>query len=75
MQRLVKRLDPTRPTTYAGNNGGAFLGNNAVVDVRGWNYMGIGNNLDEYHREHPAQPMLGSEEASTLCTRGIYAND
>jgi len=75
MQRIVKLLDTTRPTTYAGNNGNAFLGNNAVVDVRGWNYINIGKNLDEYHREHPTQPMLGSEEASTLCTRGIYTND
>lgn len=75
MQRLVKHLDPTRLTTYAGNNGGDYQGNNSVVDVRGWNYMNIGKNMDQYHNEHPEQPILGSEEASTLCTRGIYTKD
>jgi hypothetical protein len=28
-----------------------------------------------YLRDHPDQILFGSEEASTLCTRGIYAND
>ena len=30
---------------------------------------------DAYHSEHPKQPEIGTEVASTLCTRGIYAND
>ena len=28
-----------------------------------------------YHQKHPLQPEIGTEQASTLCTRGIYAND
>ena len=74
MKRTVRQLDPARPVTFAGNNGGQFEGVNSVVDVRGWNYFVLGN-IDAYHRQHPDQPMMGSEEASTLSTRGIYAND
>lgn len=74
MKRTVQRLDTTRPVTYAANNGSDFQGINSVVDVRGWNYARLGD-TDEYHRQHPTQPIIGSEEASTLSTRGIYAND
>jgi beta-galactosidase len=31
--------------------------------------------MDNYHREHPQQPNVGSEQASTVSTRGIYEND
>jgi len=50
------------------------VGVNGAVDVRGWNYMVLGN-IDTYHKDHPKQPMIGSEEASTLSTRGEYTND
>jgi beta-galactosidase len=72
MVRVVKALDATRPVTYASNSG-AFAGVNEVVDVRGFNYY-VGE-IDRYHREHPGQPLLGSEIASTLCTRGEHAVD
>lgn len=75
MKRIVNELDSTRLVTYGGNNGGQSAGINGVVDVRGWNYWKIGANLDEYHNLHPQIPIIGSEEASTLCTRGIYEND
>jgi beta-galactosidase len=29
----------------------------------------------QYHAEHPDQPNVGTEQASTVSTRGIYAND
>ncbi len=74
LKRLQRELDPTRLCTYAGNNGNHYEGINSVVDVRGINYIVLGD-PDAYHRDHPAQPVIGSEEASTLCTRGIYAND
>lgn len=75
MKRIIHELDPTRLVSYGGNNGGQSAGINDVVDVRGWNYWKIGANLDEYHKDHPQTPIIGSEEASTLCTRGIYEND
>jgi len=74
MVRRVHDLDPSRPVTYAGNNGSGYEGVNSEVDVRGVNYITLGS-TDEYHKAHPDQPMVGSEEASTLSTRGEYAND
>ena len=74
MQTAVHQLDPTRLCTYAANEGDCFAGVNSVIDVRGWNYH-IGDDMDRLPPEHPAQPNIGTEQASTLCTRGIYAND
>jgi beta-galactosidase len=70
----LRTLDPSRTCTYAANNGNQFEGINSVIPVRGINYLAV-TDIDKYHRDHPLQPLLGSEEASTLCTRGIYAND
>ena len=74
MQALVKSLDPTRPVTYAAPEGDTFDGINGVIEVRGWNYH-IGQDMDNYHAKHPDQPNVGTEQASTVSTRGIYAND
>jgi beta-galactosidase len=78
MMRKVKALDPTRLVSYGGNNGKSYEGINQVVDVRGWNYVGIRQHFedtDEYHKLHPHQPIIGSEEASCLTTRGVYETD
>jgi beta-galactosidase len=72
MKRLARRLDPTRLVTAA-QNGGWGKGISGVVDVFGVNYHD--NDVDGYHRDHPQQPMIGTETASTVSTRGIYAND
>ena len=74
MQDLVKRLDPTRPVTYAAPEENVFLGVNSVIEVRGWNYH-LGSHVDDYHTGHPNQPNVGTEQASVVGTRGIYAND
>ena len=72
LSALVKRLDPTRPTTFAmDNNWDTGVGR--VVDVLGFNYR-IGK-MEAYHARHPAQPIYGSETGSTVATRGEYAND
>ena len=75
MQDLVKRLDPTRPVTYAAPEGNVFRGINSVIEVRGWNYYLEPNNTDRYHAEHPTQPEVCTEQGSIVSTRGIYAND
>ncbi len=81
MQALVKSLDPTRPVTYAAPQGDTFDGINGVIEVRGWNYQvgkradQYGKNIDSYHAKHPDQPNVGTEQGSTVSTRGIYAND
>ena len=77
-QSLMTRqqeLDPTRMCTYAGNNGNEFTGINGIMPVRGFNYMNNNTDIDKYRQDHPDQILLGSEEASTVCTRGIYTND
>jgi len=74
MQSYVKRLDPSRPVTYAAPQGNTFEGVNGVIEVRGWNYN-VGPGMDKYHAEHPDQPNVGTEQASTVCTRGIYEDD
>jgi beta-galactosidase len=80
MKRVVHELDPTRLTTEAMNNAWG-RGLSAVVDVQGFNYRGgaaapdFAKALDDYHRAHPTQPSMGTEVASTVSTRGIYAND
>jgi beta-galactosidase len=74
MQDYVKRLDPLRPVTYAAPEGDSFAGINGVIEVRGWNYH-VGPDMDKYRAKHPAQSNVGTEQASTVCTRGIYLND
>jgi beta-galactosidase len=74
MQALVKRLDPTRPVTYNSTAGNEFPGINEIIEVRGWSYHIGADNMDAYHAAHPQQPNVGSEQGSTVGTRGIYAN-
>jgi beta-galactosidase len=74
MQNYVKRLDPTRPVTYAAPEGDSASGINGVIEVRGWNYH-PGPDMDTYHAKHPYQPNVGTEQASTTGTRGIYEKD
>jgi beta-galactosidase len=74
MVRMAHRLDPTRKVTAAMHDRGLGTGFSNVVDVHGWNYIGVGN-IDRFHRRRPEQPIVGSEEGSTLGTRGIYADD
>jgi beta-galactosidase len=74
MQTLLQQLDPTRPITYAAPVGDDFEGINSIIEVRGWNYH-VGRDMDNYHREHPTQPEVGTEQGSTVSTRGIYVTD
>jgi beta-galactosidase len=77
MKRVVRALDPTRPVTAA-MDGGWGSGISLVVDVQGCNYerpARASSNLDAFHAAHPHKPVFGTEVASTLCTRGVYAND
>ena len=68
-----KELDPTRTSTYAADVANVFKGVNEIIPVRGFNYRQFG--VADYHRDHPNQPLLGTEMGSTVTTRGIYAKD
>ena len=73
MKNLVTSLDTTRPVTCAMNYGWGKDGISMVTDLQGFNY-----NLDAYdgfHAQFPDIPTYASETASTLTTRGEYAND
>eukprot|EP01121_Diplochlamys_sp_Union-15-3_P011256 TRINITY_DN323_c0_g1_i1.p1 TRINITY_DN323_c0_g1~~TRINITY_DN323_c0_g1_i1.p1 ORF type:complete len:779 (-),score=173.01 TRINITY_DN323_c0_g1_i1:14-2350(-) len=72
LKSIIHEYDTTRPVTAA-MNGGWGSGLSYVVDVQGFNYN-IGQ-YDPYHRSHPKQPLIGSETASCVSDRGIYAND
>jgi beta-galactosidase len=79
MKQVVRELDPTRPITEAQNSAWG-RGLSAVVDVQGFNYAGGGGphlaeRIDDFHQKFPHQPTVGTETASTVCTRGIYEND
>ena len=78
MTRIVRALDPTRPVTYAGCNGSDFTGANSAAEVRGVNYIrnsSDGHWLDQYHKDHPGQPIIGTEEGSYVLSRGGAVND
>lgn len=68
---LVREEDRTRPVTGAFNGGHAgFNGFQHALDVMGYNYR-----IETYaafRAGNPAVPLLGSETASTLSTRGAY---
>lgn len=81
MTRIAKRLDPTRPVTYGGNNGPNSTGANGASEIRGVNYIrndgkvDKGRWLDVYHAAHPRQPIIGTEESSYVVSRGGAVND
>jgi beta-galactosidase len=68
-----KQLDPTRTSTYAADVANVFHGVNEVIPVRGFNYRQFA--VADYHRDHPLQPVIGTEMGSTVTTRGIYEKD
>lgn len=68
-----KELDPTRVSTYAADMANVYRGVNEVIPVRGFNYRQFA--VADYHRDHPDQPIIGTEMGSTVTTRGIYVKD
>ncbi len=69
----LKQLDPTRTCTYAADVANVFKGVNEVIPVRSFNYRQFA--VADYHRDHPNQPILGTEMGSTVSTRGILERD
>ena len=65
-------LDPTRLCTAAVNQSYETRFPEQL-DVMGFNYnLKV---IDGWHNAHPKTPSVGSETASTVCTRGIYETD
>lgn len=72
MQAAVRKLDPTRPTTFAFDNSWD-AGAAKVVDVVGFNYRT--DKIEAFHQRFPDVPTMGTETGSTVATRGAYFND
>ncbi len=68
-----RQLDPTRTSTYAADLANVWNGVNEVIPVRGFNYRQFA--VADYHKDHPDQPVIGTEMGSTVTTRGIYEKD
>jgi beta-galactosidase len=74
MQAIVRRMDPTRPSTLAASSSGGPEGTSVGSEVIGFNYEAQ-HDIDAMHRRFPERPMLLTEEGLTYATRGIYADD
>ena len=72
MKRRANELDPTRGITAAMDNGYGE-GITEVLDVIGFNYRD--NKIDDFHAKFPKIPIIGTETASTVATRGEYTTD
>ncbi|PZX62843.1 beta-galactosidase GalA [Hydrotalea sandarakina] len=68
-----KQLDPSRTCTYAADLGNVWHGVNEVIPIRGFNYRQFA--VADYHKDHPQQPIVGTEMGSTVTTRGEYKVD
>ena len=68
---IVHQEDPTRPVTAACNYPQAgYNGFQKTLDVVGYNYKF--NEYKKFRAANPDKPLLGSETASTVSSRGEY---
>ena len=77
-RRTIERLTLDPIITYGAHNGGDYRGVNEEMDLRGVNYIRLTSDAfhpDDYHAEHPHQPMYSSEEMSSVSSRGVYKTD
>lgn len=72
MVALCHELDPTRPVTAAVNADNE-KGVSEAVDVIGFNYHR--EFPDSFHERHPERPVICTEDASDVSTRGEYVMD
>jgi len=72
MKAATRRLDTTRPVSCA-MNGGFGSGISGTQEIQGFNYST--GEYDKFHSMFTNQPCYGSETASTLTTRGEYADN
>ena len=69
-RNAITSADPTRPVSMAPTHGDlADTGALDCLDVLGWNYRRL---YAPFHRTHPSIPVVCSESASALSSRGFY---
>ncbi len=70
MMDFAHGLDPSRPASMACHIPSLVDGKNfKSLDLAGWNY---GRRYANYRKQYPKRPVVYSESASTLSTRGFY---
>jgi hypothetical protein len=70
MSDFVRKYDPTRPVGMANHIPGmAERPNFDALDLTGWNYA---RRYATYRQRYPDKPIIYSESASALSTRGFY---
>jgi hypothetical protein len=70
MSDFVRKYDPTRPVGMACHIPGlAEQPNFDALDLTGWNYM---RRYATYRQRYPDKPIIYTESASALSTRGFY---
>lgn len=68
--RFVKQYDTTRPVAQGCHIPPLAVGENfTALDITGWNYV---RRYWTMRQEHPTMPIVYSESASTVSTRGYY---
>lgn len=72
MKALANQLDGSRPVSIAPIRA-IGVGGLAVCDVMGYNYMDP--QAEQFHKENPKKPVMGTETVSAVGTRGIYVTD
>ena len=72
MKNVATQYDGSRPVSIA-PVGAIGVGGLALCDVKGYNYMDPG--AAAYHKDHPGDPVIGTETVSAVGTRGIYVTD
>ena len=71
LTEIAHEEDPTRPTIAACNHANAgFNGFQKTIDVFGYNYRYA--QYEKFHVANPNMPLLASETASTVSSRGEY---
>ena len=72
MRDLIRSLDTTRPITAAMNHFQGY-GITPALDVMGFNYYE--KNIEPFRKLYPDMPIIGTETASAVSTRGEYVRD
>jgi beta-galactosidase len=71
LARIVHEEDLTRPVIAGANNTNAgYNGFQKTLDAFGYNYKP--NEYGKFRQANPAMPLVGSETASTISSRGEY---
>jgi len=75
MVYLTHQLDPGRMVTAGVNAWGSKVdfGFSEELDVMGFNYSL--DFIDDYHKDHPSQPLIGTETSNASVTRGVYLRE